>query len=245
MRDELHHGGMQLVLVALRRRAAFEVADLAASLGDDQRAFELAGVARVDAEVRRQLHRTAHALGDVDERAVGEHRRVQCGIEVVAGRHDAAEIALDQFGVVLHRVREGTEDHTDGGELLAEGGSHRDRVEDRVDGHARQARAFVQRHVELLVGLEQLGVDVGQALRPVLAGTSVPSSSTGPGSRSARCAVGPMPAATSIATARRPTAATCSRNSGSRLRREIARTVTSSRPGGRASVSTSVTKPCR
>jgi hypothetical protein len=44
VRDQLHHRGVQLVLVALRRGAAFEVADVAAFLGNDQRALELPGV---------------------------------------------------------------------------------------------------------------------------------------------------------------------------------------------------------
>src|SRR5690606_38312186 len=55
MGDELDHRRVQLVLVALGRRAALEVAHLAAGLGDDQRALELTGVARIDAEVGRQL----------------------------------------------------------------------------------------------------------------------------------------------------------------------------------------------
>ena len=44
-RDQLDHGGVQLVLVALRRGAAFEIADIGAFVGDDQRALELAGLA--------------------------------------------------------------------------------------------------------------------------------------------------------------------------------------------------------
>jgi hypothetical protein len=43
-RDQFDHGGVQLVLVALRRRAAFQIGDVAALVGDDQRALELAGV---------------------------------------------------------------------------------------------------------------------------------------------------------------------------------------------------------
>ena len=65
VRDELDDRGVQLVLVAHRRGAAFEVADVRAFVGDDQRALELPGVLGVDAEVGRQLHRAAHALGDV------------------------------------------------------------------------------------------------------------------------------------------------------------------------------------
>ena len=61
-RDELDDRRVQLVLVAHRRRAAFEVAHVRALVGDDQRPLELAGVLRVDAEVGRQLHRAAHAL---------------------------------------------------------------------------------------------------------------------------------------------------------------------------------------
>ena len=62
-RDELDHRGMQLILVAHRGGAAFEIADIGALVGDDQRALELAGVRCVDAEIGRQLHRAAHALG--------------------------------------------------------------------------------------------------------------------------------------------------------------------------------------
>src|SRR6202042_698089 len=43
-RDQLHHRGVQLVLVALRRAAALQVGYVAAAVGDDQGALELAGV---------------------------------------------------------------------------------------------------------------------------------------------------------------------------------------------------------
>src|SRR3982751_6644500 len=64
------------------RRAAFEIGDVSPLLGDDQRALELAGVLLVHAEIGRQLHRAAHALGHEDERAVGEDSRIQRGIEI-------------------------------------------------------------------------------------------------------------------------------------------------------------------
>ncbi len=76
-RHQLHDRRVQLVLVAHRRGAALEVAHVAALVGDDERAFELPRVGRVDAEIRRELHRAAHALRHVHERAVGEHRRVE------------------------------------------------------------------------------------------------------------------------------------------------------------------------
>src|SRR5450756_1395576 len=74
-----------------RGGAAFEVADIGALVGDDQRPLELSGVALVDAEIGRQLHRAAHARRHVDERAVGKHRRVQSGKIIVRGRHHSAK----------------------------------------------------------------------------------------------------------------------------------------------------------
>ena len=48
---------MQLVFVALRRGAAFEIAHVSAFIGDDQRALELTGLPGVDAEIGR------HSIG--------------------------------------------------------------------------------------------------------------------------------------------------------------------------------------
>ena len=60
----VHHnlddGGVQLVLVAHGGGTPFEVAHIAVVVGHDERALELAGVGRVDAEVGRKLHGTAH-----------------------------------------------------------------------------------------------------------------------------------------------------------------------------------------
>src|SRR5690606_15541124 len=69
-RNQLDHRRVQLVLVTHRRRATFEVGDVRPLVGDDERPLELARLSLVDAEVRRQLHRAAHALWHVDERAV-------------------------------------------------------------------------------------------------------------------------------------------------------------------------------
>jgi hypothetical protein len=98
-RDQFDHGGVELVFVAHRRGAAFEIADIAALVGHDQRAFELAGIFRVDAEIGGQLHRAAHAFGDVDEGAVGKDRAVERGEIIVVHRHDLAEPFLHQIGI--------------------------------------------------------------------------------------------------------------------------------------------------
>ena len=135
-RDQLDHGGVQLVLVAHRRGAAFEVAHVGALVGDDQRALELAGVLLVDAEIGRELHRAAHARRHVDERAVGEHRRIERREEVVGHRHDRAEILLHQLGMLAQRLGDRHEDHAGLLQLFLEGGGDRDGVEHRVDRDA-------------------------------------------------------------------------------------------------------------
>ena len=73
-RNQFDHGCMQLVFIAHRRGAAFEVADVTAFISDDQGAFELAGFCLVDAEIGGQFHRAAHAGGNIDKGAIAEHR---------------------------------------------------------------------------------------------------------------------------------------------------------------------------
>src|SRR5690606_21714763 len=89
--DQLHHRGVELVLVPHGCGAALQIADVAALVGDDQGALELAGLGLVDAEVGGQLHGAAHALGDVDKRPVAEHRTVEGGKEVVLLGYDGAQ----------------------------------------------------------------------------------------------------------------------------------------------------------
>src|SRR3546814_7584354 len=55
---------------------------------DLQRAFELARIFRVDAEIGGKFHRAADALRDVDEGAVGKDGAVQRGEIIVVHRHD-------------------------------------------------------------------------------------------------------------------------------------------------------------
>ena len=120
-RHDLDHRRVQLAGVALRRGAALEVADVGALVGDDQRPLELPGVLGIDPEVGRELHRAAHARRHVDERAVGEHRRVQRRVEVVAVRHDGAEIFPHQLRMLAHRLGDRAEDHPGLGQLRLEG----------------------------------------------------------------------------------------------------------------------------
>src|SRR5882762_7275107 len=159
-RHQLDDRGVQLVLVAHRRRAAFEVAHVAALVGDDQRALELAGGRRIDPELRRQLQRTADALGDVDERAIGEDRGVQRREEIVVVRDDGAEILLDEVGVLTNRLRHRTEDHAEFGELRLERGRDGHAVEHGIHGDAAEALLLLDRDAELLERGDELGIDL-------------------------------------------------------------------------------------
>ena len=166
MRVNLDHRGMELVLVAHRRGAAFEIADVAALFGDDQGALELAGILGVDPEIGRQFHRAADALGDVDEGAVGEDRGVEAGEQIVALRNDRAEVFLDEVGIFLDRFADRQEDHPGAQQFLAEGGRDADAVEHRIDRDF--ARAFdpgehlllLDRDAEFLIDAQDFGIDL-------------------------------------------------------------------------------------
>ena len=156
---------MELVLVALRRGAAFEIADIGALVGDEERAFELAALRRVDAEIGAELHRRAHPRRDVGERAVAEHRRIQGRKEIIVLRHHGAEIAAHQVGMLAHRLAERAEDDAELGQMALEGRRHRDAVEHRIDRHVPgrdpgQRLALAHRHAELVVHRQQLGIDL-------------------------------------------------------------------------------------
>ena len=153
---------MELVFITHRRRAALQVAHVAAFVGDDEGAFELAGIRRVDAEIGRQLHRAADAFGHVAERAIAEDGGIQRREEVVGVRHHRTQVFLHQVWMFLHRLGEGAENDALFGQVLLERRGDRHAVHDRIDGYASQALLFVERDAELLECLQQLGVDFVQ-----------------------------------------------------------------------------------
>ena len=151
---------MQLVLVAHGGRAALQIGNIAVIVGHDERTLKLPGLRRVDAEIRRQLHGTAHPLGDVDKRAVGKHRRVQ-GRKVIVGiGHHTAQIAAHQVGIIAHRLADGAEYHAQLGQPLAVGGAHAHAVHDGIHGHSTECHALLQRDAQLVEGLYQLRVNL-------------------------------------------------------------------------------------
>ena len=109
MGDQLHHRGVQLILVAHRRRATFEITDGRPFFRNDQCALELAGLRGIDAEIGRQLHRTAHALGDVAKRPIAKHRRIERRKKVIGVGHHRAQIFLHQLRMILHCLGKRTE----------------------------------------------------------------------------------------------------------------------------------------
>ncbi len=241
-RDELDDRRMQLVRRSLGCRASFEVADVRALVGDDQRPLELAGVGRVDPEVGRQLHRAPHALRHVHERPVGEDGRVERGEEVVAVRHDRAEVPLHELGVLAHRLAERAEDDPVLHQLRLVRRADRHRVEHGIDRHAGEQLLLAA------AGCRACRTSRGSSgrARPgclTAWPSSAPSSRRWPGSRSADTSRSTSAARSSVCQRRNAFRRHSSIHSGSFLRAEIARTTSSLRPGGSASASMSVAKP--
>ncbi len=157
---DFDHGGVQLVLVAAGRRAPLQVAHVGALVSHDERALELSRTRRIDAEVGRELHRAAHPLGDVAERAVGEDGGVERRVEVVGVRHHAAQVLAHQLGMLLQGLRDRAEDDALLGQRLAERGLHRHGVHHRIDRHARERHLLLQRNAQLVERAPQLGIDL-------------------------------------------------------------------------------------
>ena len=156
--DNLHDGGVELVLVALRCGASLEVRDVCVVVGNDERAFKLSCARRIDAEVAGQLHGAAYALRDVDERAVGEHCGVEGGEEVVAVWHYAAQILAHQVGVLLYGLSDGHEDDALLLESLLVCCLDGDGVHDGIDGDTAQCQTLLKGYAEFVERLLQFGV---------------------------------------------------------------------------------------
>ena len=101
LHDNLNDGRMQLVLIAHRSRTALEIRYVCIIVGDDQGTLKLTCISGIDAEIRTQLHRTAHTLGDIHERAIREDRRVQGCEIVVTIRHHRTQILTHQIRMLL------------------------------------------------------------------------------------------------------------------------------------------------
>ena len=149
---------MQLVLVAHGGGASLKVRHVGVVVGHDECALKLPCVAGVDAEVAAQFHGAAHTLGYVDKRAVAEYGAVEGRKEVVAVGHHGAQVLAHQVAMLLHGLADRAEDDALLGQFFLEGGLHRHRVHDGVDGCAAQGKPFLQGYSQLVEGLLHLGV---------------------------------------------------------------------------------------
>ena len=161
---------MKLVFVAHGGGAAFQVAYVAAFVGDDEGPLELARVSGVDPEIGGKLYGAPDALGYVTEGTIAENRGVKGGVEVVCVRDYGSQVFLNQVGVILHGLREGAEDDAHFCEAFLMGSSYGHAVEDGVDGDTCEPLLFLQWDAELFVGLEDFGVYFVKGLGALLGG---------------------------------------------------------------------------
>ena len=161
---DFHNGRVELVFVAHGGGAAFEVGDVGIVVADDERALKLPCSTGVDAEIGAQFHGTAHALGDVDEGAVGKDSTVEGGEEVIAIGDDGAEIGAHEVGVVADGLADGAEDDALLLQTLAESGLDRHAVHDGVDGHAAEGQPLLEGNAQFVKGFHQLRVYLSGAV---------------------------------------------------------------------------------
>jgi hypothetical protein len=95
--DEFNDGTVQSRSGELGRGAAFHVDDFRAFIRNDERAFKLAEVFRVDAEVGLQGLGNFYAFGNVDEGTAGEYGAVERGEFIITSGDDLAEKFAEDF----------------------------------------------------------------------------------------------------------------------------------------------------
>ena len=156
---------MQLILIAHRGGAAFEIAHIAALIGDDQGAFKLARIFGIDAEVGAELHRAAHAFWNINERAVRKDRAIERREIIVAHRHNAAEPFFHQLWIFADRLRDREEDDACLLQFLTKGGRHRHAIKDCINRdfarafNARQHLLLFNRDAQFFIDAQNFRID--------------------------------------------------------------------------------------
>ena len=168
MHYNLHNSGMQLVFVTHRRRTPLQIGNIRIIIRHNQSSFELSGVAGINPEISGQLHWTTHSLRNIDERAVGKYRRVQCRKEIITITHYRTQIFLNQIGMLTYSLAEGTEDDSLLHQRLLESGLYGYGVHYGIHCHTTQRHLFFQRDTQLIEGLDQLRIHLIHTLRTVL-----------------------------------------------------------------------------
>ena len=147
---EFNHGAVECGCLKLRRGAAFHIHDLAAFVGNDERAFKLAKVFGIDAEVGLQWMLHLHSWRDVDERTTRKNSAVQSREFVVTGRDDFAEPLAEDLRMFLEPFGGSHKDHA----LVAHSGFNIgvSRLAVELGFHAGEKFAFLLGNAEALEG---------------------------------------------------------------------------------------------
>ena len=156
---------MQLIFIAHRCGAAFQIGHIRAFVGNNQRTLKLAGFGFVDTEIGGQLHWAAYTFGDIHKGAVRKHRAIKSGVIVVTLRHHSAEVFFHQLRVLMHGFGNGHKNNTGFSQLGAEGGGNGYRVKNRIHRDAGQRHLLMQRNTQFFVGAQQLRVNFIEAFR--------------------------------------------------------------------------------
>ncbi len=122
--DNLDDSRMELVLITHWCGTSLQVRYVCIIIGDNQGTLKLTCVAGIDTEVTTQLHRTTHALRNINEGTIAEHRTIECRIEVVTIRNNRSQIFLHQVRMLLDGLTDTTEDDTLLTKFLLEGSLH-------------------------------------------------------------------------------------------------------------------------
>ena len=109
--DDLDHARVERVGCVLRCGAALHIMDLGTFLDNNERAFELSQISRVQAEVCLQGQIHFHILRYIDKRSARPDGAIQCGKFVVFDRYDRSKILAEQVRVLLQAIFNAQEDH--------------------------------------------------------------------------------------------------------------------------------------
>ena len=82
----------------------FTIGAFAIIFDDDQRVLELAHIFRIHTEVRLERLPHLHAFRNIEERATGPDRSVQCRELVIGTRNTFHEVRPDQFLMILKGI---------------------------------------------------------------------------------------------------------------------------------------------
>ena len=104
--NDFYYRCVKLVFITHRCGTSFEIGNVTSIVTDDESALKLTSVACIDAEIGGEFHGTTHALGNIDERTVGEDCTVESCKIIIAISYDSSQILANQFGVFFNRFRE-------------------------------------------------------------------------------------------------------------------------------------------